>query len=75
MKRHAADQQMSESEPQPRSRFNAGRHILHAGRWVSGNPHKVAVILLACLLCYLIFVLLSAIRLHDYSGGLWPLFG
>ncbi len=69
MKRHVAS---------PQSRLNAGRvHIRHAGNWFSRNRklHEVAVILLACLLCYLIIVLLSAIRVNDYSNRLWPLFG
>ncbi len=56
------------------------QHILekhyaaHAGHWIADHA-AITAVLLACLLCGILYAVLSAPQINDYTTGSWGLFG
>ena len=74
MKLNLTNQQAIRAVLRPHTRSIPRRiHMLHTSHWISDYP-KTSAFLLAYLFFYIIFALLTIIRIRDYTSGIWPLF-
>ena len=54
--------------------FMVGVYMQHAGHWASDYAAALAF-LLTCIFSYLLYMLLTSTQIHDYTTGVWALFG